>query len=58
MFGRSVPPVFFTVIYAFVTSPMPCVISKLVLHPSLSTWMDGINVIVEMMLVGVDKIEV
>ena len=58
VFGRSTVPVFFTVIYAFVTSPMPCVMSKLVLHPSISTWMDGINVLVGTILVGGDEVKV
>src|SRR5688500_20379386 len=35
------PPVFFKVTKAFVTSPMPCVTSMLVLQPNTSTEMDG-----------------
>ena len=33
-------PMFFTVTKAFVTSPMPCVISRLVLQPNMSKAMD------------------
>ena len=46
VFGRSTMPVFFTVTYAFVTSPMPWRMSMLVLQPRISTARDctGVDV--------------
>ena len=41
--ARFVPVLFLSVTYALVTSPMPCVMSMLVLHPSTSTMMFGEN---------------
>src|SRR5688572_29507332 len=37
VFGRATSPVFFTITYALVTSPMLCEMSILVLQPRIST---------------------
>ncbi len=56
--GRSTLPLFFTVTKAFVTSPMPCVMSMLVLQPNMTRSTDctsaGVNVVVGCMGVKVN----
>ena len=44
--GKSTLPVFFTVTYALVTSPIPCKMSMLVLQPRISTARDVTSVMV------------
>lgn len=56
MLGRSMVPLFFTVTKAFVTSPMPWVMSMLVLQPRITRFTDcmGAKVAVTVGCTGVN----